>query len=94
MQQTSGGEIVTVVQAVEQVTAASEPAGGGGGASGGVLSSTSLDVVPTVGDAIAQAGGVTSGAPTIDRQLTPEALGVPSIISVVNGITIIFKRPP
>src|SRR5213594_1686565 len=94
VQQTSGGEIVTVVQAVEQVTAASEPAGGGGGASGGVLSSTSLDVVPTLGDAIAQAGGVTSGAPTIDRQLTPEALGVPSIISVVNGITIIFKRPP
>ena len=94
VQQTSGGEIVTVVQAVEQVTAASEPAGGGGGASGGVLSSTSLDVVPTLGDAIAQAGGVTSGAPTIDRQLTPEALGVPSIISVVNGITIVFKRPP
>src|SRR2546430_7384919 len=43
VQQTSGGEIVTVVQAVEQVTAASEPAGGGGGASGGDRKSTRLN---------------------------------------------------
>ncbi len=91
VQAAGSGEIVTVVQAVEQVTTASEPAGRG--ASGGVLSSTSLAIAPAVGDAIAQVGGVTSGAPTIDRQPTTEALGVPSIISVVNGITIIFKRP-
>src|SRR3989454_10596621 len=71
-QQTSGGESVTVVQAGAQATAAAEPAGGGGGASGGVLSSTSLDVVPTGGDAIAQTGGVTSGAPTRGRPPTPE----------------------
>src|SRR2546425_723948 len=94
-QQATGGDIVTVVQAVEQVTAAAEPArGGAGGAGGAALSSTTRDVAPSLGDAIAQAGGAASGASTIDRQLTPEVLGLPSIISVANGITIIFKRPP
>jgi len=87
----SPGGIVTVVQAVEQVTAPSEPVSGA--ASGGLLASTTFDVVPTAGDAIAQAGGVTAGTLTLDRQLAPETLGLPSIISVVNGITIIFKRP-
>ncbi len=92
VQQSSGGDVVTVVQAVEQVTAPSEPAGGG--ASAVVLSSTSLDIAPTVGDAIAQIGVATTGTFTIERHITPEALGLPSIISVTNGITIIFKRPP
>ncbi len=90
-QQATGGGIVTVVQAVEQVTAASEPAAGG--ASGGLLSSTTLDVAPTAGDVIAQIGGPPSGTQTISPQLAPEALGLPSIVSVANGITIIFKRP-
>jgi len=92
VQQSSGGDVVTVVQAVEQVTAPSEPAGGG--ASAAVLSSTSLEIAPTVGDAIAQIGVATTGTFTIERHITPEALGLPSIISVTNGITIIFKRPP
>src|SRR2546428_191739 len=53
-----------------------------------------LDVAPTAGDAIAQAGGVATGTTTTIRRLVPETAGLPSIISVTNGITIIFKRPP
>jgi len=83
-----GGEIVTVVQAVEHVTAPSEPA------IGGTLSAARLEIAPTAGDVIAQLGGATFGTTTIDRHLAPESQGLPSIISVVNGITIIFRRPP
>lgn len=90
VQQATGGDIVTVVDAVERSTAPSEP-GGGTGASG-LLSAGARDVAPTVGDAVATVG-LPTGATTIDRQLTPEALGLPSILSVANGITIIFKRP-
>src|SRR5213080_3896635 len=62
-------------------------------ATGGILSSGTLDVVPTPGDVIA-VGGTTSGTATTIRHLGPETAGLPSIISVTNGITIIFKRPP
>jgi tetratricopeptide (TPR) repeat protein len=90
----TGGAIVTVVDAVERVAGAAEPTGaaGAGGASG-LLSAAARDVVPTVGDAIADVR-LPTGTSTIDRQLTPESLGLPSIVSVANGITIIFKRPP
>jgi hypothetical protein len=91
VQQATGGDIVTVVDAVERSTAATEPVGGTGAS--GLLSAGARDVAPTVGDAVATVG-VPTGAATIDRQLTPEALGLPSILSVANGITIIFKRPP
>ena len=63
-------------------------------ATGGVLSSGTLDVVPTPGDVVTQAGGTASGTQTTIRHLGPETAGLPSIISVTNGITIIFKRPP
>jgi len=63
-------------------------------ATGGVLSSGTLDVVPTPGDVVAQAGGTASGTATTIRHLGPETAGLPSIISVTSGITIIFKRPP
>jgi len=63
-------------------------------ATGGVLSSGTLDVVPTPGDVVTQAGGTASGTGTTIRHLGPETAGLPSIISVTNGITIIFKRPP
>ena len=83
-----------------QETAAAMPAGqesGSGGivtlAEAGLLATTTLDVVPATGDVIAQAGGPVSGTPTIDRHLTPEALGLPSIVSVTSGIVIIFRRP-
>jgi len=51
------------------------------------------DVVPAIGDAIADLK-LPTGSSTIDRQLTPESLGLPTIVSVANGIIIIFKRPP
>ena len=91
-EQGTGGGIVTVVDAVERATAASE--GGALGGTGGVLAAGTRDVVPTVGDALAVGSLLPTGSSTIDRQLTPESLGLPSILSVTNGITIIFKRPP
>jgi len=83
-------DVVRTVDAVERATAV-EPADLGG--TGGVLSAGARDVVPAIGDAIAEIRQPT-GSSTIDRRLTPESLGLPSIVSVVNGITIIFKRPP
>jgi hypothetical protein len=84
------GEYIAALPEVER----SASAAAGPPASGGLLSAGTLDVVPAAGDAISQAGGVVSGSGTLDRQLAPETTGFPSIISVVNGITIIFKRPP
>jgi tetratricopeptide (TPR) repeat protein len=88
VQHAAGGAVVTVPDALPRGEGTSP-------AAGGVLSAGTLDVVPTVGDATGQAGrDGASGNSTIDRQFTPEVSGLPSIISVVNGITIIFKRPP
>jgi tetratricopeptide (TPR) repeat protein len=86
------GGIVTVVDAVAPVAGPSGPSGTVSGTSG-LLSSGTRDVVPTVGDVIADVR-VPTGSSTIDRHLTPESIGLPSIVSVANGITIIFKRPP
>ena len=83
VQQSGAGGIVTLVEGSE----------GPAAAAGGLLTTTTLDVVPATGDVIAQAGGPTTGTPTIDRHLTPEALGLPSILSVTSGIVIIFRRP-
>ncbi len=79
---------IAAVDALGQAAAALLPA------TGGLLSAGTLDVAPTAGDAIAQAGGVATGTTTTIRRLVPETAGLPSIISVTNGITIIFKRPP
>ncbi len=87
----TGGEIVSVVDAVERVTGPAAPTGLG--STGGLLSAGARDVVPALGDAIADVR-LPTGSSSIDRQLTPESLGLPSIVSVANGITIIFKRPP
>ena len=86
-----GGGIVTLVDAVERATGGAQPTGFGG--AGGLLSAGSRDVVPAIGDAIADVR-LPTGSSTIDRHLTPESLGLPSIVSVANGIIIIFKRPP
>jgi len=86
-----GGGIVTVVDAVERVTGAAQATAFSG--AGGLLSAGARDVVPAIGDAIADVR-LPTGSSTIDRQLTPESLGLPSIVSVANGIIIIFKRPP
>jgi len=90
-QQATGGDIVMVVDAVERLPGALESTGVG--SAGGVLGAGTRDVVPTVGDAVAARWLVPTGASTIDRQVTAEAAGLPSILSVTNGITIIFKRP-
>jgi len=79
---------LAAVDALEEAATAVQPA------TGGLLSAGTLDVVPTAGDAIAQAGGAATGTTTTIRRLVPETAGLPSIISVTNGITIIFKRPP
>ena len=92
VEQGTGGEIVSVVDALEQVAGASAPGGTVGGA-GGILTYGARDVVPAVGDVIADVR-LPTGSSTIDRHVTSEALGLPSIVSVANGITIIFKRPP
>ena len=91
-EQATGGGIVTAVDAVERVTVAAAAPPGLGGASG-LLSAGARDVVPAIGDAIADVK-LPTGSSTIDRQLTPESLGLPTIVSVANGIIIIFKRPP
>jgi len=91
-EQATGGGIVTAVDAVERVTGAAAAPTGLGGA-GGLLSAGARDVVPAIGDAIADLK-LPTGSSTIDRQLTPESLGLPTIVSVANGIIIIFKRPP
>ena len=91
-EQSTGGGIVSVVDAVEQVAEVPAPGGTVGGA-GGILAYGARDVVPAVGDAIADVR-LPTGSSTIDRHLTPESIGLPSIVSVANGITIIFKRPP
>jgi len=84
-------DVVRAVDAVERATGVVEPADLGG--AGGLLAAGARDVVPAIGDAIAEIR-LPTGSSTIDRHLTPESLGLPSIVSVVNGITIIFKRPP
>ena len=90
-EQATGGGMVTLPDAVERMTGAAEPTGFGG--AGGLLSAGARDVVPAIGDAIADVK-LPTGSSSIDRRLTPESLGLPSIASVTNGIVIIFKRPP
>jgi tetratricopeptide (TPR) repeat protein len=86
------GGVVTLMDAGAPVAGPSEPSGTLSGA-GGLLSSGTRDVVPAVGDVIGDVP-LPTGSSTIDRHLTTESLGLSSIVSVANGITIIFKRPP
>jgi hypothetical protein len=90
VEQAMDGGIVTLVDAIERATGAAVPTSLG--SAGGLLAAAARDVVPAIGDAIGDVR-LPTGSSTIDRQLTPESLGLPSIVSVVNGITIIFKRP-
>ena len=87
----TGEGIVTVVDAVERGAGTAEPTSLG--AATGLLSAGARDVVSAIGDVIGDVR-LPTGSSTIDRQLTPESLGLPSIVSVANGIVIIFKRPP
>lgn len=91
-EQWTGVGMVGVVDAVEQVAELSAPGESIGGVDG-ILAYGARDVVPAIGDAITEVR-LPTGSSTIDRHLTPESIGLPSIVSVANGITIIFKRPP
>jgi tetratricopeptide (TPR) repeat protein len=83
----AGGEVVTLVEAVQQVSVAAEPA------SGGAITSSSTDVAGTLGDAVAQQTGSTSGTQTVDRQVTTESQGIPNLQGTSAIIRIIFRRP-
>lgn len=83
----TGGEVVTLVEAMQEVSVAAEPA------SGGAITSASTDVAGTLGDAVAQQAGGTSGTQTVDRQVTAESQGVSNLQGISAIIRIIFRRP-
>ena len=81
--QTAGaGEIVTVVEAVEQVTAPTEPA------SLGALNQGTLDVSGTIGDVTGP-----TGVNTILSNPTPESQGISSVVQASGILRIIFRKP-
>ncbi len=90
VQQAAGGQVVTVVQAVQQVVTPSEPT------VSTALGSTSQDVAPTLADAIAQLTGTvaTTGTTTTERQVTTDSRGISSVVAASGTIQIIFRRPP
>src|SRR5256886_17332811 len=63
-------------------------------ATGGVLSSATLDVLPTPGDAAAQAAGAAPGTPTTLPAPGPRHAGLPPILAAPTRITTHFNRPP
>jgi tetratricopeptide (TPR) repeat protein len=87
--QASAGDVVTVVEAVSQLTAPLEP-----GALG-ALNSTTGDVSASLGDPIGAMGEVTgqTGTGTTRSDPTPESKGISSVIQASGIIRIIFKRP-
>jgi hypothetical protein len=87
--QASGGDVVTVVEAVEIVTSPVEPV------SAGALNATTGDVSSSLADAISAATDVTapSGNTTIRNDPTTESKGVTSIVQASGVIRIIFRRP-
>lgn len=84
VEQAPAGDVVTVVQAVQEVTVAAEPA------TTSALSSTSVDVAAALGDAFAQQ---TTGTETTLRQLSPEHLGIVNVDGTSGAIRIVFDLP-
>jgi hypothetical protein len=80
--QASAGDVVTVVEAVAEITPPAEPV------SSGALQSAGGDVSPTLGDALAP-----TGVQTLQSQPTPQSKGISSVIQASGIIRIIFKRP-
>jgi tetratricopeptide (TPR) repeat protein len=78
----SGGDVVTVVEAVAEMSAPIEPV------SLGALQSATTDVSPTLGDVVAQ-----NGTSSIQTNPTPESKGISSIAQASGVIRIIFRRP-
>lgn len=80
--QATPGDVVTVVEAVQEVTAPLEPA------SVGALQQGTLDVSGTLGDLVGTPGiSSTLANPTSDSQ------GISSIVQASGILRIIFKRP-
>jgi tetratricopeptide (TPR) repeat protein len=80
--QASPGDVVTVVQAVEQIRPPVEPA------ADAALRQGTVDVSATIGDLTTQ-----SGISSTVSNTTPESQGVSSVIQASGIIRIIFRRP-
>ena len=80
--QASPGDVVTVVEAVAQLTTPTEPA------SVGVLQQTTVDVSQIGADITPQ-----TGAQSTVSHPTPESQGISNIGQVTGVLRIIFKRP-
>ena len=78
-----GGDVVTVVEAVTQVTTPTEPA------TTGALNQTTQETTPTIADVT---GGQT-GVSTIVTNPTPQSQGISTVIQASGIIRIIFHRP-
>ena len=79
--QASGGDVVTVVEAVAEMTTPIEPV------STRALSATTNELQPSMG-AVPQ-----TGASTLDSHPTPESKGINSVVQASGVLRIIFKRP-
>lgn len=80
--QASPGDVISVVQAVNEVTPPGEPS-----SLDNTLDQTKQEVSGTVGDAVQQ------GLPAISSHPTPDSQGVSSVVQASGIIRIIFKRP-
>jgi tetratricopeptide (TPR) repeat protein len=79
--QASPGDVITVVQAVEQVAPPAEPA------VNNTLDQTKSEVSGTISDVTAP------GVPSVSSHPTPDSQGVSSVVQASGIIRIIFKRP-
>jgi TolA-binding protein len=80
--QASSGDIVTVVEAVAQLSTPSEPA------SVGALQQATAELTPTVSDAVAQ-----TGTTAIQNHPTPESQGINSVVQASGVLRIIIHLP-
>lgn len=88
VQQSSAGEVVTVVQAVEQVTAPAEPA------TAGALDATNRDTSPAASDVTGAITAATNtGADATVANPTPESQGISTLTQASTILKIIFVRP-
>ena len=80
--QASPGDVVTVVEAVAQLTTPSEPA------SVGALQQATAELTPTLNDAVTQ-----TGTAAIQNHPTPESKGINSVVQASGVLRIIFHLP-
>ena len=78
----SPGDVVTVVEAVAQLTTPSEPA------SVGALQQATAELTPTLNDAVTQ-----TGTAAIQNHPTPESKGINSVVQASGVLRIIFHLP-